>query len=151
MRFKQAVENTRGFEQAYQPGLQAIRRKDGHCISCRDSHVVTGSVNLDGALAKTLPNDPRWDYGVGVTGQTTSETAIWIEVHPASSHHIDEVLDKLDWLKDWLQSCAPDLNSMPREFVWVASGKVSFQPNSPQRRKLAAQGLRFAGSRLHLS
>jgi hypothetical protein len=151
MRFKEAVENTRGLDQAYQPGLQAIRRRDSRHISSRDSHLVAGSVNLDLALAETLPNDPRWDYAVGVAARITSEIVIWIEIHPASSQHINEVLDKLEWLKDWLRTCAPDLNSMSREFVWVASGKVSLQGNSPQRRKLAVHGLRFAGSHLHVS
>jgi hypothetical protein len=151
MQFKQAVANVQSLEQAYLPGLQAISRADRGRISCRDSHMVTGSVNLDRALAATLPDDPRWDYGIGVMVRTTSETAIWVEIHPASSHHIDEVLHKLDWLKNWLWTHAPQLNAMPREFVWIASGQVALQANSPQRRKLAAKGLRFAGSRLHLS
>jgi hypothetical protein len=137
MRFKQAVENTRGLEQAYRRGLQAIQSRDTGRIPCHESRMVTGSVNLDDALAAVLPNDPRWDYGVGVTAQTTSETIVWIEIHPASSHHVDEVLHKLDWLKDWLRTRAPQLDVMPREFVWVASGQVALQANSPQRRKLA--------------
>jgi hypothetical protein len=151
MRFKQAVENTGGLEETYRLGLQALQRRDRSHISCRDSRMVTGSVDLDSALATTLPNDPRWDYGVGVTAQTKSESVVWIEVHPASSHHVDEVLHKLDWLKNWLRTRAPQLDVMPREFAWVASGQVALQANSPQRRKLAAEGIRFAGSRLQLS
>jgi len=151
MRFQQAVENTQDLSGAYRPGLQAMQSRDHSRISCCDSHVVTGSVNLDYALATMLPDDPRWDYGVGVTARTRSETAIWIEVHPASSHHVGEVLGKLGWLKNWLRTRAPELDAMPREFVWVASGQVAFQANSPQRRRLATQGLRFAGSHLCLS
>jgi len=151
MRFKRAVENTQGLEQAYRPGLQALQRGDRSRILCRDSHMVTGSVNLDCALATILPDDPRWDYGVGVIARTPSETVVWIEVHPASSHHVDEVLRKLIWLKNWLRTDAPQLGAMPREFVWIASGQVAMQANSPQRRRLAAKGLRFAGSCLHLS
>jgi hypothetical protein len=151
MRFKQAVERTPGLEQAYRPGLQALQRRDRSRISCRDSHMVTGSVNVDHTLAPTLPDDPRWDYGIGVTAQTRSEAVVWVEVHPASSHHVDEVLHKLDWLKNWLRTHAPQLNGMTREFVWVASGQVALQPNSPQRRRLAAHGLRLVSNRLQLS
>lgn len=151
MRFHQAVENTIGLAQAYRSGLRAIASRDHKRISCHDTHAVTGSVNLDRALAVTLPDDPRWDYGVGVTAHAASETVVWIEVHPASSRHVDEVLHKLDWLRGWLRTRALRLDAMPREFVWVASGQVALQANSPQRRKLATQGLRFAGSHLHLS
>ncbi len=152
MRFKEAVESTPGLEQAYQPGLQAIKRGD-HChISCHDSRMVTGSVDLDSALATTRPNDPRWDYGVGVASRTRSETIVWIEIHPADSHHVDEVLRKYNWLKDWLRS-APRLKTMSGkclECFWIASGPVALQRHSPQLRKLKGQGLRFAGGHLQI-
>jgi len=151
MRFRQAVKKTKGLEHAYRPGLQALRRGDHSRVSSRNPRIITGSVDLDNVLATTLPNDPRWDYGVGVVSQARSETVIWIEIHPASSHHIDDVLRKLDWLKNWLWTRAPQLDEMTREFVWVASGQVDLPPGSQQRRKLADKRLRFEGRRLQIS
>jgi hypothetical protein len=151
MRFKHAVENTKGLEHAYRPGLQAIQRRDRRRISCRDSHTVTGSVDLDRALTRLFPDDPRCDYGVGKTARAQPETVVWIEIHPASSHHIDEVLRKFDWLKNWLRTHAPQLDEMPQEFVWIASGQVALRAGSKQLLNVASRGIRFAGSRHQLS
>lgn len=76
MGFKRAVENTRGLEQAYRPGLQAILSRDHSRISCRNPRTITGSVNLDSALTQILPNEPIWDYGVGLKPQSQEEKAV---------------------------------------------------------------------------
>lgn len=155
MRFKDAVENTPGLEQAYHPGLQALSRTDKtRHVSCKDTRILTGSINLDSTLANSLPNDSRWDYGVGVKPSGQHEKIVWIEVHPASSHHVDGVLAKLAWLKTWLQTDAPQLkalSSSPRDFVWIASRGVALPRTSPQSRKLALHGLGFPRTRIDLS
>ena len=151
MGFKAAIRSTPGLEQAYRPGLQAIRTADHDHISCGSTRTLTGSADLDGALAVLLPDDPRWDYAVGLKPRADREKVIWIEIHPASSHHVDEVLKKFTWLKGWLRTHALQLNAFPPEFVWIASGSVALRRGSPQIRKLAAQGLRFAGGHLHLT
>lgn len=143
MAFKQAVENTPGLERAYRSGLQAIRNRDHSHVSCRNPRTITGSVNLDSALARTLPNEPVWDYGVGLKPPSKEEKVVWIEVHPASSHHVDEVLAKLRWLKTWLRAHAPQLRAFPPEFVWIASGSVALPATSRQSRMVASAGLRF--------
>jgi len=145
MGFQEAVVATEGLADAYRPGLQALRRADRDRIRCSSSRNLTGSVNLDEALSPSHPNDPRWDYGIGVRKPRHSEIVVWIEVHSASSHHIQDVLDKLAWLKQWLVSSAPRLNEMRKEYVWVASGSVRLPRHSQQRRRLAAQGIHFAG------
>lgn len=150
MRFRRAVEETEGLEGAYQPGLQAMSEADRARIYANDRARFVGSVNLDAALAESHPNDSRWDYGLGLTIDKVSDSVVWVEVHPASSAHVQEVLDKLHWLMEWLRHSAPLLDAMPAEFVWVATGKVAFQKNSPQRKKLAKAGIRFAGKLLRL-
>ena len=150
MRFKDAVEKTDGLAKTYKPGLQALKRVDGHRIQCRNTRHLTGSIDLDGALRDSHPNDPRWDYGIGVRRTQNSDCVIWIEVHPASSSHIQDVLKKLEWLKEWLGSSAPRLKTISTDYVWIASGEVSISTNSPQRRKLAAKGIRFVGNRLQV-
>jgi len=151
MGFKRAVENTPSIAEAYRPGLQAMEKEHRDHVAPPDTRLLTGSINLDRALATAMPNAPRWDYGVGLKTRTQSEKAIWIEVHPASSNHIDGILAKLGWLKGWLRTDAPRLKAMPAEFVWIASGRVSLPPHSPQRRKIAGQGLRFGGERYTLA
>ncbi len=148
MRFKDAVERTDDLAEAYKPGLQALKTVDRRRIQCSNTGDLTGSIALDQALRDSHPSDPRWDYGIGVRKTQNSDRVIWIEVHPASSSHIQDVLDKLRWLTNWLTSSAPRLKKMPAEYVWIATGKVNISPSSPQRKKLAAKGIRFVGKRL---
>ena len=150
MRFENAVEKTEGLAQAFRLGLRALKKVDRRRIHCRNTRNLTGSVNLDDALHDPHPSDPRWDYGIGIRQSRGSDRVTWVEVHSASSSHIQEVLNKFAWLREWLRSSAPLLNRMPAEYVWVASGSVHIPPNSPQRKKLAVQGIRFAGERLRL-
>ena len=150
MTFRDAVTGTNGLTHAYRDGLQALKATDRPRIRCADPRKLTGSVDLDHALSDSHPNDPRWDYGIGVRNRRRSEVVIWVEVHPASSRHIQNVLDKLSWLRRWLASSAPLLDQLPRRFVWVASGKVALPRDSQQRRRLAAEGISLIGQRLSL-
>ncbi|MCI0695880.1 hypothetical protein L0337_28250 [candidate division KSB1 bacterium] len=147
MNFRTAVQATPALKKAFKDGLQALRQTDRSRIACKKPHDLAGSVNAGAMLEEALPNAPRWDYGVGVHIDKNSDRVIWIEIHPASSHHINDVLSKLQWLKSWLKTNAHRLDALPREFVWVASGMIAMQPGSPQRKKLAECGLVFAGSR----
>lgn len=158
MRFQVAIEGTRKLTGAYCRGLQALKRIDRKRIVHKSSKRVTGSLDLDTALSSPCPNDPRWDYGIGIRKTANSDYVVWVEVHPASSTHIDDVLKKLAWLRQWLVSSGPLLRKLvpppgkeaPPTFVWIASGKVHLQPGSQQRKKLAMQGLHFSGRRLCL-
>jgi hypothetical protein len=100
-------------------------------------------------LRGTRPNDPRWDYGVGLR-RDSRDTAIWIEFHPANSLHVDEVIRKREWLRGWLSTRAPKLDRLAAGFKWVATGRVALQKGSPQLRRVAAAGIDFCGSRLLL-
>lgn len=150
MSFKEAVEDSHPIRDAYRPGLQALSGTDRKRVECSDTQSLAGSVNLDDALKTSLPNEPRWDYGVGLRTTGRSVKVHWIEVHPASSHHIKEVLDKLAWLKRWLKANATRLDALPCEYVWIASGSVSLPPHSPQRRRLATVGLHVKGGKWEL-
>jgi len=149
MSFSAAVKNTEILSFAYQSGLQALKRFDRAKITCANSRNCTGSVDLESALSASWPNQPIWDYGIGYRTKNASEIVYWVEVHPASSKNVQEVLNKLTWLKNWLES-APALNRLHKRFVWVASGKVSLPPHSPQRKRIAQAGIVFPGSHLIL-
>lgn len=150
MKFKAAVTSTRDIASAYRKGLQALKAADRSRIHCRNPRILCGSIDLDSALRDLFRNEPRWDYGIGIKRTALIEEAIWVEVHPASSHHIDEMLSKLGWLTTWLTRNAPALERMSRRFIWVSSGSISLTAGSPQRKKIAAAGLEFAGGKLLL-
>lgn len=133
---------------AYKPGKQALEQRHRNKVDCTDPRRLSGSINLDEALAKEpgYANQPRWDYGLGHRSESGRETAVWVEVHSATTGEVSKVLRKLEWLRDWLNAEAEQLNKLtmaanaPR-FVWVASGGIQIPPNSPQFRRLRASAL----------
>jgi hypothetical protein len=141
MTFRKAVLATPSLKDSYYPGLQALRREARNQIRCSDPRCFTGSINLDEALAEVEPDSPRWDYGLGY--KKDEETALWVELHPASSGHVEEVLRKLSWLRNWLRRDAPHLWNLTKGgFYWIApSGPITITPNSRQAKLLAANGL----------
>jgi hypothetical protein len=143
MTIRKAIEQNPAVRHAYCRGMGALRETDRMHVTVRHPRRLTGSIDLDTALKTAYPDSPRWDYGIGYSDK--QETIFWLEIHPASSTHVDEVLRKYEWLKNWLQTQAAQLDSFPRKFVWIASGKVSLQLGSPQRKKLASRGIFFAG------
>lgn len=146
MSFRQDLQVVAGLEDAYQPGLKALRSRDREKITDPKPRNLTGSADIDTALCERYPDSPRWDYVAASTTQNRSEFLHWIEVHPADGEGtIGEVQTKLAWLKEWLFADGKPLNNYPRRFVWIASGRSAFQQNSPQLKKLASQGLVFAG------
>lgn len=150
MRFDDAVRKTPDVADALQPGIQALSSAHQGRVEPRNTRLLRGSIDLDAALSKSQPNAARWDYGVGLRGDKKDDKAIWIEFHPASSSHVDDVLKKHAWLLDWLKGRAPRLAELPRAFKWVATGSVALRPGSPQRHKVAAAGIAFCGGYLSI-
>jgi hypothetical protein len=108
--FRQAVQNTHELgEDAYCSGLRALTDSDSRRIVSGKVPIL-GSVNLDAALRQHYPNDARWDYGIGI--QKGKPWTLWVEVHPADTSNVDEVLKKLTWLKDWLAHSAQPLHAL---------------------------------------
>jgi hypothetical protein len=95
--FQVAVLATDCLAGAYRSGLQVVRKQDRQRITCQDGRRLTGSIDVDQALHRSHPDDNRWDYGIGV--KHNSEHVVWIEIHPASSSHVQEVIAKLTWLR----------------------------------------------------
>ena len=141
MTFAEAVNRTPSIKGHLRSGLKALRRADRSRVSC-DGRNLVGSIDIDGALRYLYPRDARWDYAVGVS-KSARDFVVWLEVHPASSLHVDEVLDKVRWLKQWLETSAPELRGLDRHLCRIATGGVSFGRGSPQARRIAQEGLRF--------
>jgi hypothetical protein len=149
MTFSQVVKRTTSIRNHLRPGLKALKRADRGRVTC-DSGRLRGSVDVDAALRKAFPTAARWDYAIGIKART-DDFVVWLEVHPASSHHVGEVVNKVQWLQYWLQTTARELDGLPRCFCWVATSKVSFNQASPQARQIAAAGLRFPAKHIDLA
>jgi len=155
MTFRNAVAQAPGpVADAYQPGKQALGPYRDR-IQCSNPHRFTGSINLDAALSTAFPDAPRWDYGIGFQ-KNGREVALWIEVHPASTSDVDNVLAKLEWLKLWLRREADALWRLTirndgQQYVWIATGGVHIRPGTPQARRLQTAGLNLPRDRIRLS
>lgn len=150
MSFRDAVKSTAAIRDHLQEGLQGVRNVDRRRLHCSDSRRLCGSVNLDNTLRLAYPDAHRWDYAIGIRVNSPKEIVLWVEVHPASSRHVNEVLRKLQWLKDWLANAAPALERLPGRRRWVASGKISFRRGSREEKRIAQRGLRFPSKHLDL-
>jgi len=106
-----------------------------------------GGIDLDSVLRQHRPNDNRWDYGLGYKPANGSEQAVWVEVHSVKTSEVSKVLNKLQWLKNWLNENAAQLRQLSDRgdrdirYVWIASSGVNIPQNSPQARQLAQSGL----------
>ncbi len=150
MSFKDAVRDAPSpVDEAYRIGKQALKKEHRKLVSCAETRRITGSIDLDSALAKVqnFANQPRWDYGLGYQPAEGREQAIWVEVHSATTKEVSAVLRKLQWLRDWLEEHAEQLNQITRlagsdiRFVWVASNGVKISLNSRQARQLSKSGI----------
>lgn len=124
----------------YQRGLQALGSNSGK-VKATDTRQINGSVNLDSCVAAKYPQEPRWDYIIGYKGE-----AFFVEVHPAETSNVSEMINKLKWLQAWLRSSAPEIEGIKTgksPYRWVASGKIGILKDSPQSFRLAQSGLTF--------
>ena len=141
MTFKQAVEAASSVARHYRPGLQALR-SNSHKIECSKTRRLTGSVNLDEALKAKDPQGNRWDYGIGFL-RKNKEVAVWVEIHPANSESIQDVLSKLKWLKEWLNTDAKELRDLTEDdYYWLSTDGIAITQNSSHAKRLASAGLR---------
>lgn len=132
---------------ALRNGKQALGN-NASCLVCKNTRRFVGSVELDTTLQTTFPTANRWDYGVGFAQTRLKQVAVWIEIHPASEGEVDLMLQKLRWLKNWLQESAPSLDKLTkrmdgsRAFFWVATeAGVSITPKSRKAKLLQQAGL----------
>lgn len=141
-------------------GLTALGNHSNK-IECADSRKLTGSIDIDSALA----TDPayaqanRWDYGFGFKESVNaqSEIAVWVEVHTASTSEVSTMIKKRDWLRQYLVDHCETLWNMTvsgsrtvRQFHWIASKDVHILKGSPQARRLAQSGIEWPQKKLKL-
>lgn len=136
--FEGVIKSIPMISNAFKMGLQALESKDAAKVKPENPRDLSGSVFLDKCLEKTNPHDARWDYVIGYR-----EKAYFVEVHPANTSNVDEVVKKKCWLEAWIHSKAESLQTIVAGsgYYWIASGKVAILPNSPQARKIAKNRL----------
>lgn len=144
--FVDAVDRCHELRGTAQPGLSALG-SDSATVCADDTRLLDGSVNIDDVLKTLYPNAARWDYAVGFDGEV-----YFIEVHPAATKNIDEMIRKLTWLRQWLLEKAPELKALHRceVYYWIPSGRVRILKTSSQYRRIAASKLKISPSPLHL-
>lgn len=136
MTFKEAIEKTGDIATAYKTGLLAIKQSDRQSIKVKDTRSLEGSVDIDKATSAKYPNESRWDYVIG-----HDKRVYFVEVHPAKTGNVTEMMNKLSWIKSWLKTNAPDLNSyssVAPVFLWAAtSSGIHIPKTSKEYRKVA--------------
>lgn len=151
MTFKEAVNKTRGLEDAWREGLQALRREDKPHIEAEDTRAIRGSVDIDAAFLAVDPNGNRWDFAIGHQHTNRdAEVIYWVELHTASDSEIKVVIRKAVWLREFLRGAGKKLAAFEREILWVSSGATRLSPSAPQKRMMAQVGLRQVGGVLRI-
>jgi hypothetical protein len=136
-KFKKTIEATQEVKNCYQNGLQALGKYSSK-IELENTSKCEGSIDLDVCLLTTYPQDNRWDYVFSYKGHT-----YFVEVHSAHTSEVNVVLQKLEWLKDWLPNKAPEIHQLsPKSFYWIQSNGYHIAKNSRQEKQLAQKGLR---------
>jgi hypothetical protein len=146
MEFEQGVEAVPELRDAYCAGLRAVKPEYRDRIVCADTRRLIGSMDLDSTFQESLPNDPRWDYGIGVRDEQGSHHIHWVEIHPAVEGNVKEVLKKHAWLKAWLMEHAPNILRMTanvKGYAWVATKTIGFRQGSPKAKQLQTHGIGF--------
>lgn len=140
MTFKKTVKQHQETQSCYNSGLQAMGGYSKK-INATNTRLIDGSVFLEECLASSYPQANLWDYMVSYNSKI-----YFIEVHPAETKNISEMIKKLKWLKGWLNNSGVQfmrMTSKNHPYRWVASGRVNITKNSSQRRKLATRGITF--------
>ncbi|HEV3414685.1 MAG TPA: hypothetical protein VG101_19535 [Puia sp.] len=138
--FRQAVEATDDISECFRNGLQGLGNHSGKIILGNTTQ-CSGSVNLDACTLQKYPQANRWDYIFCYKGE-----AFFVEVHSANTGEVSTVIRKLQWLRDWLNGSANEINSLKAKssgpFYWVQSSGFHIPQNSPQFRLAAQSGIK---------
>lgn len=132
--FKEAVEATPDVSSGYQEGLNGFG-KYANKIIVPNPDKIDGSLDIDATTEKLYPDDNRWDYAFSYDGEV-----FYIEVHSAITSEVSKVTKKLQWLKTWLITKAPEINKLTTKtkhpYYWVQSSKCDIPKHMPQYKSI---------------
>jgi hypothetical protein len=140
MTFQQAVAATPDVETEFKTGLAALGHYSSK-ISVSDTTQLQGSIDIDTCTTAKYPNANRWDYAFAY-----KKEAFFVEVHSAKTSEVSTVIKKLQWLKDWLNQQAPEINKLKAKkvspFYWIQSKNFAISPTSPQYKAAITNGIK---------
>jgi len=149
--FKKAVKVTPHLQNAWMPGLGALRAQDRPHIDAEDTRLLNGSADVDGALQQHQPHAHRWDFAIAYRHSNRQKDCVyWVEMHTAIDKEVKVVLDKLHWLRAWLAADGKLLSQFERDFVWISSGATSFTSTAPKVKLIAQHGLQYKAKVLRI-
>ncbi|WP_456326827.1 hypothetical protein [Palaeococcus sp. (in: euryarchaeotes)] len=129
MAFLEKVEETHGLKECLKTGLQALTQQYRRKIRARDSRKINGSIFLEECV------NGRWDYIIGYNDKT-----FFVEIHPVKTSEVENVLDKLFWLRRWKENTPFKDDS---NFFWLSTNGVGILKRSSYWKKVHKQGLRI--------
>jgi len=124
------------------PGLKALSSTEYIDQSIRVR--FSDSLDLDKALQSQFPEDNRWDYLLGLGNPSV---VVGLEAHTAHTDQVSVVIAKR-------AAAIRQLRGHMRKgrrvglWLWVASGRVDFDPYEKARRRLEENGIMFVGKRV---
>ena len=128
--FKEAVEATPDVATGYKEGISAFGRYADK-IKVPDLSKIDGSLDIDATTVDLYPDDNRWDYALCYDSEV-----FYIEVHSAITSEVSRMIKKLQWLKRWLPTKAPEINKLTTRtrhpYYWVQSSKCDIPKHMPQ-------------------
>lgn len=131
-KFEDAVLATPDVSAGYCKGIQALK-SNSTLLQVPDTRRLQGSVDIDENTKTLYPESSRWDYTVGY-----GDRAYFVEVHPACTSNVAEMINKAIWLENWLKNKAPELGKIRvSQLCWIPSCKVAISKTSTQYRNLA--------------
>lgn len=139
--FQQAVEQTPEVRNGYCIGIKAVKNLERPKIKINKPLLLDGSLDIDKSVKMLYPRSARWDYAISYEGRVC-----FLEVHPAYDGEIKKMIEKLNWLKDWLRTKAPLMASLPKyeiPYCWIPSGETGFLSMSLARKKIAVSGITY--------
>ena len=132
--FKEAVIATPDVTSGYRESLEAFEEYKSK-IKVPKPNIVDGSLDIDITTRKLYPDDNRWDYALCVNGEV-----FYIEVHSAITSEVSRMIKKLQWLKSWLTTRAPEINKLTTKtkqpYYWVQSSNCDIPPHMPQYKRV---------------
>lgn len=131
--------------------MQGLKKAHSKKICCERAVniTITGSVDIDAALAKTAQyaSENRIDYGIVYKPEKGNECAVWIEVHSANDQEVGTLVRKVQRLKEYLKTNAQDLWNLTIQspvkirYVWLGTKDVHISKNDPAFRRAMQEGI----------
>jgi hypothetical protein len=141
--FRQAIEATPEVKDCHCLRKQAILKKERNKVELTDPQRCGGSLFIDKCLLdqNKYPEANRWDYAIDYNGEV-----FFVEFHSANSRQVEKVISKLEWLKDWLNTNAPEINKLKSitkfPYYWVQSSDFQIPLHSSQYRRIVQKKLK---------